>query len=307
MSATVQRTLNQLVVEVQREVYRDTDWPHATQLDGALDASSPTFNVDNVTQIAASKRVEIDYEQMLVTDVTDPQLTVVRAYAGTDPVGHDDNTQVLLDPTYSKARIRQSLLRAFSHLHSNVPNVVSEVYQIETDLQQVFLPANTVTVWGVYIELENSGKVVEIGDWKHLQEMPTSVADNGQLLVPPSATGNDDELIVMRQIPWYFTDVSAGGGALTNDPDPEDTIDLPVGSADLPVLYSLAYLQMNREVARADLDSVAEWTEEQARVAGVNLRALVESWRLFYRRADEAKSVIRMPIRRPFRKMAKGF
>lgn len=302
MSTTVTLTIGELIEETLDHLYRAVERPYqvtvgATDLGGAGDTTLTINGEDNVFPTTV---LEVADELMLVTDKTadaTPVFTVARGYAGSNATaGYATGTTMLVNPAWPRHEVDRWIRKFVSTvLNTYLPNVTSAALYRDTDLQYVTMPADTVRIYSVRHLSSVTGRIADIGGWQLEQDLPASIAATGKLLRVPSYIANDDELIVTYQTPYTWT----GSG------DESDTVDVPLGTEDLPVLWSVAYGQMRREISRAELDKVEEWNQEQAIRAGVNLRLVREAWGEFYRRIDEARKVQDVPRHRPYRKMAK--
>jgi hypothetical protein len=293
--ATTTLTFSDLVNEVLATLYRGTQRPHqttvgATALTASMSDVSVTFSAPD--DFEAPVLIEIDEEQLLITakDGSDV-FTVVRAYNNTELAVHITGDTVLKSPQWGRSEVEDWVKRYFKTVGSTYfPAVTSQLMYRETDEQWVEIPASAQRVIAVRHQVFQSGRVVDITGWQHERYLPGNVVTSGQLLRLPSTIGNDDELIVS----WIGQHDTTGL-----------TIEAPIGTEDLAVLWASAYAVMRREVSRIDLDVITEWNKNQAISNGMNIRLARELWGEFYRRLDEARKIFDLPKHRPYRKMAK--
>lgn len=292
--ATVTTTFDDLIDETFSVLYRHTERPRETRVAAtALDsASDTTFTVTDPDEIAATTLLEFaDGEQVRVLSKSDTDLiTVERGYNATTASGaQPTNTLVTIGPVFGRNEVERWVKRFFS-VHGNryFPYLETSTKYRNTGEQVVELPADTIDVVEVRAQSADTGRIADIGGWKFEQRVPVSIYSTGKVLRVPSTIADDDELWVTRQAPW---DVSG------------DTVGIPVGAEDLPVLFAAAYAVGRREVSRLDLDSIQEWNQASAIRNGQNIRLMRELWGEFYRRLDEARSLYHMPRHRPYEKM----
>ena len=78
------------------EWLEDTDNPIADQLAEALDNSETGVDVDNATYFHVGDIIQVDDEQMWVSAIAAPTLTVTRGFGGTTAATHDDDSPVYI-------------------------------------------------------------------------------------------------------------------------------------------------------------------------------------------------------------------
>lgn len=298
MPATVSVTLEDLVEETLDSLYRANERPARVIVgSNALDnAADTTFTLSTGT-LSITDRVEGPLgELMLVTakseDAT-PVYTVARGYQNTTAAGgHATNAVLLKNPLYGRAEVIRWINRCVSSfMNAKLPYVEVNTYTVDSTDQWVELPADTLEVLRVRRYNEVTNDMDTLSAWQY-QEVPTTVATSGKVLMTPKTVDNDDSLIVDVWLPYEFSDATEAG-----------TISLPVAAQDLPVLWATAYALSRRQVSRTELDKIEEWNQDQAIRAGVSLRAVRDTWGEVYRRVDEAKELHRLPRNRPYRKM----
>lgn len=294
-------TLDQIIEDTLSNLYRTTERPFVTYI-GTTGLTNETTQQCTLSDPAAVHRgmvLEIGYELVLVTDKSDdadPVFTLSRGYAGsTAESGHETLTPVLVDPAWPRSELARWVQRFFqTFMNTWLPSITSEVMQRVPGMQYIDMPADTIRVLSVRHISNITGRIVDIGTWQFEEDLPDEIAPTGKLLRISAGIYDADELIVTYQVPYSWT--GTGGAA---------TIQVPLGSEDLPSLWCSAYGLARREVSRSELDKVEEWNQEQAIRQGVNLRLVREMWGEFYRRLDEARRVQYVPKTRPYRKMAR--
>jgi len=292
-------TLDELVDEALSRLLRLGERPKRVIMGVSALTSSPTdttFTLTDTLGVNVSDVLEFGDELLLVTaksTAADPVYTASRAYLGT-PIGtHATNAEGVVNPPYGRMEVTKWVLRAFSGpLNAYVPYVVSDALFRVTANQYILMPEGTIQVYEVRHFTPVSGRIVDIGGWRFERRMPTAIITTGLALRLPVNILDDDELIVTYQLDW--TEAWVG-----------ETVELPTGADDLPVLFAVAYGVAGREVSRSELDRIEEWNQEQAIRAGVNLRLLSALWNDFYRRIDEVQRTQFVPRLRIFRKMPK--
>lgn len=301
MSSTVTVTLGDLVDDALNHLYRATERPYQTTVgaNALADAADTSLTITGFDSVFPTTLLEAGSELMLVTNKTSdatPVFTVVRGYAGsTASGGHPTNTTLYLNPAWPRHEVTGWIQRFVSSvLNTYLPQITSQVMNRATGLQYIEMPASTVRVLSLRHMSTVTGRVVDVPGWQFEQDLPTAVVTSGKLLRVPSYVYDDDDLIVTYQTPYEWS----GSGESA-------TVDVPLGTEDLPVLWAVAYGQMRREISRAELDKVEEWNQEQAIRAGVNLRMVRDAWSEVYRRMDEARKLQDVPRHRPYRKRTK--
>lgn len=302
---TLEKTFDQLVEDSLNLMYgRPQERPYFTlTTDNPLSAGATTIGVTagSEANFSQSDLVEIDYELIQVNGTSTNQLTSAnRGFAGSTAVSHDQGSRVVKNPTWSKYQQGEAVKHAAQAIGDHIPNLVSEVYNRATGLQQIGLPGNTMNVVQVRYEITTTGKFVDLTGWDFIDRLPTSVVSSGKALRLSALIGDTDDVIVTRQIPWRWYDESADDGTYTSSPDPEDTLQLPDTAGDLIPVYASAWRTLQREITRSDLERLAEVEEETGRVQGHNIRLTRELWGQFYRRVDEVRSTMNVPKRRPY-------
>lgn len=291
----VELVFDDLIEETLGTLYRSTKRPAQTSVGAnALtdDVTDKTLTLQNPSMVEAPQLLEIGNEQLLVTAKSDAGVfTVVRGYNNTPVEEHHTTATVLKAPQWGRAEVDLWVRRWFKTVGNRYfPPLVSELKYRQHGEQWIGLPATCLRVVNVRHQAVGTGRIVDITGWEHEKHLPEMVVPSGQLLRLSSAIADDDELIVT----WTST----------YDPSGE-SVQVPVGVEDLPVLWASAYAVMRREVSRIDLDVIQEWDQEQAIRNGFNIRLARELWGEYYRRQDEARTLYDVPKHRPFRKMAK--
>lgn len=298
--STVSR--DDLIQEAYASLYRTSEKPARLVVgsNALATTSETTFTLStgvlNVTDWVESPAGEV----MLVTAKSsdaDPIYTVARQYEGPDSEACPTGTVLLKRPTFKRWEVRNWIERAInSILNTELPYVESNLYSPHATYQYIELPDDTIDVLRVRHFGVLDGRVADVGAWAFEDDIPTSIVTSGRLLRVGAGVTADDELIVTVRRPYSFSDATDDG-----------TVDLPLAAVDVPVLWASAYALARREVSRSELDKIEEWNQEQAIRAGVNLRAVRDAWGEVYRRVDEAKRLHRVPKKRVYRKIPKGW
>jgi hypothetical protein len=301
-------TLSDVIEETLAILYRPTERPRQCMLGSnaltALDTDT-TFTLSGTyTAVQATTIIEIGNELILCTaksaDAT-PVFTCVRGYAGTPVEAHTTGDAVLMSPTWSRYDIRRAILRCFRGvLTTYLPFITSTTLDVVASADYIALPSNCIEVHRVGLTaLENESHSMwrELPNWSFIEDIPTSIVSSGKILTHPYGFTAGQDLFVTYQAPYAWS------GA-TEDPADSETISIPAGAQDLPSMYAAAFMVLNREVTRLELDRIEEWNQEAAIRQGVNLRLAQSLWSEFYKRLDEARRQQNVPKYRPFRKMA---
>lgn len=268
------------------------------------DANDVTFTLTSGGPLSVSDVVEFNKELMLVTAMSadsDPIYTVARGYLSTTNQGQVVTaTAGGANPLYPRYTVQRAVERCNRVLNKELPFIKTEEYTRETDKQLIDLPADTIRVLEVgFMNLfpglttTENFRYTEAAGWQFIEDLPVDIGSGTtKILRTPSYVTNGQSLIVKRQVPYVWSDESETG-----------TLEVPVGSEELPVLFATARLVSGREISRSEIDRVEEWNHEAAIRGGVNLRLLSSLWQDFYHAVEEAKSVQYVPKMRPYRRM----
>jgi hypothetical protein len=95
-----------LLIDSEQELIgeRSTANDSTAELNGALDASAEEVAVDNGTLLHIGEIMKVDFEQMIVRDVSGNTLLVERGWNGTKKVTHTDTTTVYVYRTFTVKR-----------------------------------------------------------------------------------------------------------------------------------------------------------------------------------------------------------
>jgi len=303
MSTTVQLTLNRLVEDTLDQLYEVTERPRVVTIGStALATTSDTsFTVQSgdETLLNVTDLVEWERELVLITaksaDAT-PVFTCARAYAGTIPSAHPTGTSGRKNPAWTRDQAARSVNKYFGRAGNIwLPVIVSQ--SMSPGLNQLFIemPVTTLRVFEVRYMNPTSGRIIHIDNWWFEENLPTGDVTSTKAIRIPRTVSSTDQIIVTYQTAYVWS------GGNTNPED--DTVDVPVGSEELPSLYGSAYLLAGREIARTDIGHTEEWNQDQVNRAGVNIRLLNAQWGRFYRSLDEARRIHDVPKRRPYRRL----
>lgn len=316
MSSPSSVTLGDLIEGALNALHQESERPlqltvGANALNNNLTDTNVTISGDTQNRISAPMLLEHGQELMLVTDKSSasvPVYTVIRGYAGTPHSAAPTGTPLLLEPTWSRYKVRQAILTCFRRtLNSKLPNLVTAQFAPVLNQAIIELPSNTIDVNRVvYIDPWN-GRPDDVFSWDFYDDMPSSTTGKLIRLDPctPHRWNADTNLYVTYQTPYEWT--PAAGGDPTDDPAEDATTSMPLGSEDLPSLYAAAYVLLNRELSRIQMDRTEEWTTEAAVRGGVSMRLVQQSWSNFYAALDEARSMQNVPRSIRFRPRTRRF
>lgn len=292
--------LGDLVDETLEYLYRLTERPASVNVSGLVASITPTFTVaaGQYDHVAPSDILEIGTELLLVVSKSSdavPTFTATRGYLGTTPTAHASGAVALKNTPWPRTTVARAVERVFERtLRVFVPNRRSSIKQVSPGLNIVLLDEDSEGVFEVRHDIRDTGRIVPVGGWEFLEDLPTSRYGSSKALLVPTYVTDSDELLVTERVPYTWD----GSGE-------DATLDVPEGVDELPVLYAAARLMTGREISRTDIDKVEEWNAEEAQRQGLNLRLIRELWGDFYRALDEARRVNPPPKHRPYRKMPK--
>lgn len=311
MASYVTAAFSELIEETLDNLYADSERPlqvtvGSNALSGASDtdftlATSAEWEAVNTTDI-----LESGSELLLVTaksaDAT-PVFTVVRGYSGTTKVDAATGATMLLNPLWTRERIKRALTRCFrSVLATHLPYIKATTLFKVANTNYMQVPAEALRVTGLGYVDPNNKKYVPLHQWQMEDNLPvtgiTGVTTGKLVTLNPVVTNTTTLLLSYeRAYKWTTGDTAPASEA--------DTVELHFGSEPLPALWAAAFLVAGREVTRLQIDKVEEWNHEASVRAGVNLRMVRDLWQGFYRALDEARRVPNMPRHRPYRKLRK--
>lgn len=300
---TTTTALGDLIETALNALHQESERPLQTTVGAiALTANGDiTLTVaDHADRITAPMLLEHDQELMLVTGKsadTPPVFTVIRGYAGTPKSNAPTGTELRLEPTWARHKVRNAILTCFRRtLNAKLPNLVTAQMAPFSTKAYVEMPANTVDVNRVTYKDPNSGFPHDLDSWDFDDDMPISTTGKLIRLNPKYVRLNlfTTNLYVTYQTPYTW---SAGD----DDPPESATIEMPLGSEDLPALYAAAYVLLNREMSRVQMDRTEEWTTEASVRNGISMRLVQQAWSNFYSSLDEARSMQNVPRRIRYR------
>lgn len=316
MSSDVTVTLSDLIEGALNALHQEVERP----LQSTIGATSLTADSGNTTLTLGDAEIPIPIpvllehgqELMLCTAKTAdtiPVLTVIRGYAGTPVQVGNTGDPVLVNPTWSRRKVRNAILTCFRRtLNAKLPNLVTKQLAPVTGKAIIEMPVNTVDVNRVFYIDPWTGKPDAVNSWEFLDDVSTA-SSTGKLLTIDTRTAwlqtAATNLFVTYQVPYDWQ--PEGGGDLTYDPDEDATIGMPLGSEDLPTLYAAAYVLLNREMSRIQMDRTEEWTTEASVRNGISMRLVQQSWSNFYAALDEARSTQNVPRAIRFRPRNRRF
>lgn len=315
MSSDTTVTLSDLIEGALNALHQETERPLQLTLGSdelSADASDTTLTLSNASAVPTPTLLEHGQEVMLATSKTSddpPVLTVIRGYAGTPVLAGSTGDPVLVNPTWTRRKVRNAILTCFRRtLNAMLPNLVTTQLAPVDRKAVIEMPEDTIDVNRVFYVDPWSGKPETVNSWDFDDDVP-GVSSTGKLLSIDYRTAllqtAATNLYVTYQIPYLWT--PAEGGGLTADPDEDATIGMPLGSEDLPTLYAAAYVLLNREMSRIQMDRTEEWTTEASVRNGISMRLVQQSWTNFYAQLDEARKIQNVPRTIRFRPRARRF
>lgn len=248
---------------------------------------------------SVSDIIEFGSELVLITSKsadTTPIYRCSRGYYNTTAAVHAEGTVGMVNPPYPRRRVADAINRCLPRLEAlGVPLIAGQVLVRETGLRYVALPAGIRRVLQVLYINATSGRVLELDGWRVFNSIDTDLSASGQVLHLPQYVVDDDELQVIYQAPYAWSDSPAFPGETA-------TVSLPVGATDLPASYAAAWLVSAREVSRQELDRSEEWARLEPLRGGGSGALVRAKWQEFYRALDEAQRVVafEVPKHRPY-------
>lgn len=307
MASTTTLSLGALINDAMNVLYRANERPAQVTIGAnALDTDTDTtFTLSSSAewdQVHSPMIVENGQELLLVTaksaDAT-PVFTAARGYAGTPAAAAATGSTILVEPQWSRRRVRDAILRAFRRpLAAWLPAVATSVIAPATGKAYFEVPANTIDVLRVGYVDATTGGWFDLDGWDFVDDAGGASSTGKLVTLHPQVqalTNVASSLYITRQTPYVWS-----GG--TAEPAEAETVAIPLGAEDLPSLYAAAYVMSNRELTRAEIDKSEEWTQEASIRQGTNIRMVSALWGEFYRALDEARRIQNVPRRIRYRK-----
>jgi len=310
ISVTLGSLVDRTLLEVQHpseEGYRVVMGSTALTTTGAT-----TFTLSDVdAPVNVSDLVQFGSELVLVTAKTtdaDPVYTCARGYYSTTASTYAAGQVGIVNPKYPRVRVQEAIKRSFSRFEAlGLPMIDSAVENRTTGKQYIELPAEVREVLQVWYVDTNTGKMVEVPNWRFVENMPTSTFSTANVITLPTSIrsgrsivpiSNSTDFQVVYRIPYRWSTHPTA-------PTEAATISVHEGAEDLPALYAAAWLMGAREFSRHEIDRSEEFSadaSDQRGSAGATVRA---AWQSFYRALDELRRLNNVPVHRPFIKRPK--
>lgn len=283
----VEVTLGDLIDRTLLRVQAVPDRGAASTLVADLPVGDSSFMLStNDIALSVSDVVEVGSELMLVVGKSSsetPEYSVSRAYNFTTAVDYTAGTVVQFNPMYPRVRVADAIRSAFTRLEAlGVPLVLAKTFYpteswSDSYRQVIELPVETREVYAIRRDLYEVERAFFIDD------LPTSDYPTGKVIrLPRGQSFDDDGVRVTFRVPYRWD-------SWPDAPDELSTIQIPEGAEDLPVIYSIALMMSNREVARLEVDRAEEWARTEPSRGGSTNAAVNRWWQEFYRALDEAR------------------
>jgi hypothetical protein len=297
---TVTKTLDQLIDDTLGEVSRYDERGYRVVLDatGIPGPSDTTIHLVDGARVSISDVIEFGSELVLVTGKTAdtiPAITIARGYDGSTPAAHAGNTLGTGNPQFARRRVGKAIQAALPSMDANRIFVVQSLAMERTPgTQMIVMPENCRDVLQVgFLDADTARFEDDLGGWQFFDHLPLTEVDTGKIVRLPRYVRDGDILTVAFRVPYRWSSHPA-------EPVGTDTIELPEGAENLPVMYARARLVTNRELSRIQLDRSEEWSNSQSVVQGVTSGLVRQMWQEYYKAVDEAKTLNRTIIPRPF-------
>jgi len=199
-------TTQDLALQVRRGV---GDWgAYLMSLQTAMSDSATVIDpLPNSTEyLRAGQILNVDVEDIELTEPLGSPSTVIRARRGTAATTHALGAQVLLAPRFTNQKIVDALNEALRVLGGRVPNVqVSTTITTAANIEEYTLPTDCVAIYLVEMERSTSGMYRPWRTWDH------SFATGKLRLLGRFATGRAIRLTYhadWTELDWDTADVS---------------------------------------------------------------------------------------------------
>lgn len=312
-NAQIEVPFSTLIEEALSYLYRTEERPLPVQV-GSVDMPLPSDDEFSVVE-AASPEVNrtdlLEYGQELlfvtkrVETGPDPILTVIRAYGGSPNEGAILNQEYLFKgPRWKRFHVARAIIRGLSgSIFRYLPMTIETTIMVTGTEggSWVALPDDTLDVIRVGWDPDYLSGPQWFDDWKY--ERDFSASPTLQALRLPTVMASP--LVVRRKIPYTWRD-PANSMFVGHPPWGQDgeryLVRLWAGTEDLIALYAAAYVVTGREVSRVEVESMEQWSADNAQRYQINLRLVQMLWTQFYERMNESRPLHRFETNRPFRR-----
>ena len=191
-------------------IYRDflnkpDDLSAFSRLDGAMSDTTGTtltyesglFSSEEENLLGNGALVEVDQELMLVTaaNTSTRTLTVSRGYAGTTAATHADNTNVFINPTFTRKSVFDAVADNIVRLYPSLYNVTTTNVTSSSTYAEV--PASTVEILTSYVQ-NASGEQYTSAGIELLRDFPPSTT-NTAVQFYNTSNGKTVHLVIKRK------------------------------------------------------------------------------------------------------------
>jgi hypothetical protein len=237
----------------------------------AVTAAAITVTCASTTGIAAQSIVEIGLEQMLVTAVASPTLTVARGYNGTLPSEHPVGSFVLVNPTLAMLDLLNAANAELNSLSSpqnglfrvGWTDIASGIAKIGYDLD---VADGFIDVLRVRYQRSTLGDWMRVTDWEIIRDADTAAFPSGVGIIFPRGLPG-----TLTTRVWYKTSFNSLSGDLAED-IPAHT-GLPRTALDVLEVGTAIRAVEGREIARADPFTQGDTRRAQESPMGNNLQS----------------------------------
>lgn len=289
-------TVGDLVGRTLDILHRHTERPQTRAVSGV---TSTQLTMADTLGLATGTLLEATYELLRVSSVSGTTVNLERAYGGTPSAGNAF-TSVAKDPLWARHSVVRAISDHLAGLYAQVPLVKNAEVTVAEGRQFIDLTAlpDFWTPIRVGFFSATTGAFIDLPGWEFVDDIAAAAFPGvTRLLTLPGGLVTGEKVTVTYRA--LYTGVSY------TTPNDAATVTVPLGARDLPALGAAARLLSNREVSRAEIDRVEEWTQEAAIRGGWTLRAVNQLWQEYYRRVDEVSRAVKetLPKHRPYRKM----
>lgn len=253
-------TLNDLVSQTQgmlRSYTRNTE--QSTYITAAINSTDLTMTVHDGSQISRGV-CEIDNEMLWVQSVNASTGAVViapygRGYNGSSAASHTSNTQVIMNPVFTKKQIKDEINNTLLSLRGYLNGMSTTTFDFNAAVEGYAMPSSTNSVVRVEWKSVGPSKAYNrIRGWRFNPMADTATFNTGKSVeiydyVTPGQT---------VQV-WYTADIDT----LTNDDDDFFLTGLPDSCQDLVTLGAAARL-----MATYDARTIDTFSAETSILAG---------------------------------------
>jgi hypothetical protein len=265
-----------------------------TALDGSLDASAITFNVDNGSRLGMG-RAEIDDELVYIDAITTNAVALQpwgRGVDGTTAATHADNARVTFNPLFPRFYVKRAINDTIQSMGVELKGLDVHTFTFLPATNTYSIPSTVDSVNQVtWKTVGPSGRWETVSRWQIDHQANTSQYATGKTITVW------DSVVPGRTVQVRFlkdpTNLSAGADTL------ESTVGFPASCRDVVALGTAARLVSSIDVALLDPSSVQAGFFDERRQIGSASNVARTLYALYQQRLAEEVARFRDSLNTP--------